>query len=246
MGNNESNDYKWQGGIYKGHVKGRYGPHGDGKIIYPDYTFYGTWELFPDKLYRAVSERHGDGVYRWKNSSKKLEIRYDQGKALHSKMTVHITPEDFKLDIPYLTEFLLNPKNYPDGTECYDMIFEGEFKNKIPVKGDFYISKIFQFNGVWRDGLVHCKSIVYDTKNRKQRQVHYIDGIEMLIEPVSREVSSEVKRELSGAQTRAKQIEPQETLSNETQVELDGKAPEIEGQEEGAAQHAAPNDSHAQ
>lgn len=70
------------GRIYVGEIdKARFGPHGFGKVTFPNESVYeGEWK---------DSEMHGHGVFRWKDGSA-YEGEYKHGKK-HGKGTFYFT-----------------------------------------------------------------------------------------------------------------------------------------------------------
>lgn len=163
------------GSIYEGVLQNGM-KHGKGKVTTKNYIFEGTWECdYPT-----------EGITYFPNG-KKIHAQYKDRKIdrTETKMSVRIKKEDFKMDIPFLTTYLINPSKVPDEVPYYELRFIGSVtQDDTPIKGDLYIPGVFQFSGEWRDGLVNCRSILYDTREKTTKEVHFIDGVEM---PISKQ-----------------------------------------------------------
>lgn len=148
-------------------------------MVFPEYELEATWVQY-EVNGQKHSDPNGEAVYKWNNGSKKIYVNFDHGTQLpNGIIVVYISKEDFKLDIPYLTEWLIKPKVYPDVSECYKLKFDGKIKGKKPVEGILYIGKVFEFTGKWRDGLVYGQGIIHDTENKKQIEVNHVNGVTM-------------------------------------------------------------------
>jgi hypothetical protein len=160
------------GGVYEGELQVGM-KHGKGRVTTKSYFFEGTWER----------DYPVEGIFYFPNG-KKIHAKYKDRKIdkTETKMSVRIKQEDFKLDIPFLTAYLANPSKVPDEVPYYELNFIGSVtQGDTPIKGDLYIPGVFQFSGEWRDGLLNCRNILYDTREKTATEVHFIDGVEMPI-----------------------------------------------------------------
>jgi hypothetical protein len=155
-------------------------PHGYGKTESFGAIYEGKW---------VNGKRHGDFTIRFNNGFKRYVkyVKYKDGEMeTKCKCVVRIRKEDFKLDIPYLTDFLRHGDKNPDSlndSNSYGLTFEGELEDdSCPLEGDLSIREIFQFSGKWRNWKPHCKGILYNIKEKTAKEIHFVDGVEMRLE----------------------------------------------------------------
>ena len=193
---------------------------GLGKLIDADGSIYiGKWDrnrkYGQGKItYRDGSCYEGDWVYDLKHGRGK--ITYPDGSSYDGtwhmdKMTnigtclMKIKQEDFKLDLQYLTNIILdfdkqrakfiidqhdrhasnNVQHDRRDTKdnafpTYDLIFEGDITGKTNTSNSkLYIEGLFEFQGHWLNGKANGKGLLYNIQEKTYEEVHHCYGVRL-------------------------------------------------------------------